>query len=73
MLKKSIWVRSAAVAGLLCFYSGTSNAQYGGWGGWGGWGASTPMQGIGYGMGAMAMGAGQYNLDSSMARSMNVD
>lgn len=75
MLKKSKWVRPALVAGLLTLSAGTSNAQYGGWGGWGGWGggASTPMQGIGYGMGAMAMGAGQYNLDSSMARSMNVD
>lgn len=73
MLKKNRWVRSAMAASLLCIYSGTSEAQYGGWGGWGGWGASTPMQGIGYGMGAMAMGAGQYNLDSSMARSMNVD
>lgn len=75
MLKKSKWVRPALVAGLLSITAGTSHAQYGGWGGWGGWGggASTPMQGIGYGMGAMAMGAGQYNLDSSMARSINVD
>jgi len=73
MLKKSYLLRTAVAAGVLMVSAGTSNAQYGGWGGWGGWGASTPMQGIGYGMGAMAMGAGQYNLDSSMARSMNVD
>jgi len=74
MLKKSYWLRTAVAAGVLMVSAGTSNAQYGGWGGgWGGWGASTPMQGIGYGMGAMAMGAGQYNLDSSMARSINVD
>lgn len=73
MLKKTCWVRSAVAASLLCLYTGTSDAQYGGWGGWGGWGSSTPMQGIGMGMGAMAMGAGQYNVDSSMARSMNVD
>jgi hypothetical protein len=73
MLKKNLWLRMAVAAGFLSFFTGSSHAQYGGWGGWGGWGASTPMQGIGYGMGAMAMGAGQYNLDSSMARSMNVD
>ncbi|MFM7590550.1 MAG: hypothetical protein ACKO85_02045 [Isosphaeraceae bacterium] len=73
MVKKSHGLRIAVAAGFLSIFAGSSQAQYGGWGGWGGWGASTPMQGIGYGMGAMAMGAGQYNLDSSMARSMNVD
>ena len=75
MLNKSKWIRPALVAGLLSLSAGSSQAQYGGFGGWGGWGggASTPMQGAGIGMGAMAMGAGQYNLDSSMARSMNVD
>ncbi len=75
MLNKSKWIRPALVAGLLSLTAGSTQAQYGGFGGWGGWGggASTPMQGAGIGMGAMAMGAGQYNLDSSMARSMNVD
>ncbi|RLT07900.1 MAG: hypothetical protein DWI24_11560 [Planctomycetota bacterium] len=75
MLNKSKWIRPALVAGLLSLSAGSSQAQYGGFGGWGGWGggASTPMQGAGIGMGAMAMGEGQYKVDSSMARSMNVD
>lgn len=73
MSLRSKWVVSAFALGALSFTSQSSHAQWGGWGGWGGWGASTPMQGIGYGMGAMAMGAGQYNVDSAMARSMNVD
>jgi len=73
MSLRSKWVVSALSLGVLSFASQASHAQWGGWGGWGGWGASTPMQGIGYGMGAMAMGAGQYNVDSAMARSMNVD
>jgi hypothetical protein len=70
---RSKWVIPALSVGVLSIFAQSSHAQWGGWGGWGGWGASTPMQGIGMGMGAMAMGAGQYNVDSAMARSMNVD
>jgi len=73
MSRRSKWFVPALALGALGVSPQTTNAQYGGWGGWGGWGASTPMQGIGYGMGAMAMGAGQYNVDSAMARSTNVD
>lgn len=73
MSLRSKWVVPALALGALGLAPQSVHAQWGGWGGWGGWGASTPMEGIGYGMGAMAMGAGQYNVDSAMARSMNVD
>jgi len=73
MSLRSKWVVPALALVALGISPLSTHAQWGGWGGWGGWGASTPMQGIGYGMGAMAMGAGQYNVDSAMARSTNVD
>ena len=44
---------------------------YGGYG-WGGWGA-TPQGSIAQGLGYFAMGAGIYNVDTAVARSINVD
>ena len=43
-----------------------------GWGGWGG-GAQTPQGSMAQGMGALAAGAGYYNQQTAVARSINVD
>ncbi len=52
-----------------------TKAQWGhyGWGGWGNTGGSTVQGDIARGMGAFAIGSGQYNLDTAAARSMNTD
>jgi hypothetical protein len=59
---------------------GAARAQYGyprgyggyGWGGWGG-GGETPQGSMARGMGAYAAGAGYYNQQTAVARSINVD
>jgi len=45
---------------------------YGGWGGWGGAG-QTAQGSIAQGMGVFAAGAGQYNLDTAQANSINAN
>jgi hypothetical protein len=57
---------------ILCVSAGTVRAQGWGWGGWGGWG-QTPQGAYAQGMGYYAMGAGQYNRDTAIANSINVD
>jgi hypothetical protein len=58
---------------LLALAAGEAGAQYGGYGGgWGGWG-STPQGSMARGLGAYAMGAGQYNVNTAQARSINAD
>src|SRR5437016_1727735 len=56
-----------AVGGVL------AHAQYGRYGGWGGWGgAGSTVQGsMAAGMGNFAAGAGQYNVQTAQARSIN--
>src|SRR5262245_30347355 len=51
----------------------SAHAQYGRYGGWGGWGgAGSTVQGsIASGMGNFAAGAGQYNVQTAQARSIN--
>ena len=50
---------------------GSAEAQYGyGWGGWGGGGATVGGS-MAAGRGVAAAGAGQYNMDTAAARSMN--
>ena len=65
------------LATLLTLSATTASAQfYGGYGGarygWGGWGA-TPQGDIARGMGMYAQGMGQYNVETSQARSINAD
>lgn len=79
----SRWGRlSFAVVAAVAF-AGDARAQWGygyypgayggyGWGGWGGAG-STVQGSIASGLGFYAMGAGQYNLDTAQARSINAD
>ncbi len=68
-----------SLAVLASFGTGTARAQYGypgGYGGygWGGWNSPGNVYG-GYatGLGNMAAGRGQYNLDTAAARSINVN
>lgn len=52
--------------------AGSAQAQGWGWGGFGGW-TDTPQGSIARGLGYYAMGAGQYNLDTAQANSINTD
>jgi hypothetical protein len=59
---------------ILSVTGGTAHAQYGwGWGGWGGWGGETPQGSIARGLGALYSGAGMYNEQTAIARSINED
>ena len=59
---------------ILSVTGGTARAQYGwGWGGWGGWGGETPQGSIARGLGALYAGAGMYNEQTAVARSINED
>jgi hypothetical protein len=80
MTQKSRWAPFLAVA-LLVGPAITAQAQYGyyprgyggyGWGGWGG-GAQTPGGDLARGMGVYAAGAGVYNQQTAVARSINTD
>jgi hypothetical protein len=75
MLRSLKWSIGAGM--LLAFASAEARAQYGypgGYGGygWGGWGA-TPQGSMARGLGAFAFGAGQYNLNTAQANSINAD
>ncbi len=59
-----------AILAVILAVPAAAHAQYGGWGGWGG-GASTIGGDQARGMGAFAAGAGQYNVQTAQARSMN--
>lgn len=49
----------------------SADAQYGGYG-WGGWGGASTVGGdVARGMGVFAAGAGQYNVNTAQARSIN--
>lgn len=56
---------------LFALSARTASAQWG-WGGWGG-GVGTVQGSIATGMGYYAAGAGQYNLDTAQAASINTD
>ncbi|MDR3637695.1 MAG: hypothetical protein P4L84_28065 [Isosphaeraceae bacterium] len=60
-----------ALAILITLPAGSASAQWG-WGGWGG-GVGTVQGSIARGMGYYAAGAGQYNLQSAQAASINTD
>jgi hypothetical protein len=71
------WMAGAALCGLVLGAS-PAQAQFGymypgGFGGWGGWGATTAQGDIARGMGMFAMGVGQYNEQTAIARSVNAD
>lgn len=78
MLRNSRLVLGLVVT--MTIAAGDAHAQYGypggyggyGWGGWGGSG-STVQGSIAQGLGYYAMGAGQYNLDTAQATSINAD
>src|SRR3954451_12978376 len=63
----SLMTAALAVVGV------SAHAQYGRYGGWGGWGgAGSTVQGsVAAGMGNFAAGAGQYNVQTAQARSIN--
>src|SRR4051812_18427914 len=69
----------AIVFTLVAIQSPLAHAQYGypyGYGnyGWGGWGGGSTVQGnIARGMGGYAAGAGDYNQETAVARSINAD
>jgi hypothetical protein len=74
------WAPILAIA-LAMGHATTARAQYGyyprgyggyGWGGWGG-GAQTPGGNMARGMGVYAAGAGVYNEQTAVARSINTD
>lgn len=70
--------RMAMLVAILGGIAAPAHAQWGypgGYGGygWGGWGATTALGDEARGMGMFAAGAGQYNLDTSQARSINAD
>ena len=74
MIRGLRWAASAAF--LLLASAGTANAQYypGGYGGygWGGWGGATTAYGDqARGLGALAAGAGVYNVQTAQARAIN--
>jgi hypothetical protein len=68
------WIRiPLGLVLILSVSGGTARAQYGwGWGGWGGWG-ETPQGSIARGLGALYAGAGMYNEQTAVARSINED
>jgi hypothetical protein len=71
-------LRAAALlaVGCLGLAGGSTHAQYYGYGGygWGGWGGGQTVLGSqAMGMGALAQGMGQYNLQSAQAASINAD
>ncbi len=79
-MKRSLRVALALALAIGLAQTGAARAQYGypggyrgyGWGGWGG-GGETPQGSIARGMGAYAAGAGYYNQQTAVARSINVD
>lgn len=77
MRLRSRLLAGAALCGLAVGV-GTAEAQFGyaypgGFGGWGGWGAQTAGGDMARGMGMFAMGVGQYNEQTAIARSVNAD
>ncbi len=64
-------VRSILLSASVAFLASPAQAQWGGWGGWGG--SSTLAEGYGRGLGVAAAGAGQYNVDTAQARSINAN
>ncbi len=79
MRRRFRWAAALALA-LAAGQGAPAWAQYGyprgyggyGWGGWGG-GGETPQGSIARGMGAYAAGAGVYNQQTAVARSINAD
>jgi hypothetical protein len=70
-MRVSAFRQTAFLAIALAGLGSTAQAQYGGYG-WGGWGGSSTIGGdVARGMGVYAAGAGQYNVDTAQARSIN--
>ena len=81
MTKRKMRIALAMAIALWATASPAARAQWGyyprgyggcGWGGWGG-GAETPQGSMARGMGAYAAGAGYYNQQTAVARSINTD
>ena len=80
MILQRVLRSAAALAVAVVVFPGTMvRAQYGGYypggyGGWGGWGGGGTVAGdTARGLGAFAAGAGQYNVDTAQAASINTD
>jgi hypothetical protein len=72
MIRK-LWKAGALAITLAALQGRPAEAQWGyGWGGYGG-GGETVQGSIARGMGAMAVGAGQYNEQTAVARSINAN
>ena len=80
MKTRTLRTAFALALAIAATHTASARAQYGypggyrgyGWGGWGG-GGETPQGSIARGMGAYAAGAGYYNQQTAVARSINVD
>jgi hypothetical protein len=75
-MNRKTWKAGALAITLAVLPGGTAEAQWGyGWGGWGGYGGGgqTVQGDMARGMGALAVGAGQYNQQTAVARSVNAD
>ncbi len=64
--------RALSLGLILSISAVSARAQYGGWGGWGG-GASTLQGSMMRGAGVAAAGAGAYNQETAVARSINAN
>ena len=79
ILQRALRSAAALAVAVVAFHGTAVRAQYGGYypggyGGWGGWGGGGTVAGdTARGLGAFAAGAGQYNLDSAQAASINTD
>lgn len=63
-------LRGLVAVALFAVLNSSASAQYGGWGGWGG---NTVASANARGMGVLAAGAGQYNEQTAVARSINAN
>ena len=67
-----LMARSFFLVLILCFPAVSARAQWGGWGGWGG-GVGTAQGSMMRGAGVAAAGAGAYNQQTAVARSINAN
>ena len=73
MIYRTLWKAGVLAMALAVLPRGSAEAQWGyGWGGYGG-GASTGQGDMARGMGVLAAGAGQYNEQTAVARSINAN
>src|SRR5438270_2235574 len=77
-MNRKAWKAGALAITLAVLQGGPAEAQWGygwgAWGGYGGYGGGATVQGdTARGLGALAVGAGRYNQQTAVARSINAD